>query len=51
MAVKSTVSQNELIYAHAGGSLRRTDAELTVGKKRRVAEPLIDETHSSFQSL
>lgn len=34
-----------------GRSLRITDAELTARKKRRVAEPLIDDAHSSFQDL
>jgi hypothetical protein len=27
------------------------EAELTVGKKRRVAKPLTDEIHSPFQHL
>jgi hypothetical protein len=34
-----------------GGILRRTEAELVVGKKRFVAKTFNDETHSSFQHL
>jgi hypothetical protein len=34
-----------------GRILRRTEADLVVGKKRNVAEPFNDETHSSCQHL
>lgn len=51
VTVQGTVARYLLILVtpKLGRSLRSTEAELTVEKKRRVAHPSGDETHSLFQ--